>query len=167
VGNILAIVIEREIGSVDRFNTSGQLTSHAGLVPTVHASGGKARFGRMRKPSSQYLKWAFIEAADVVVRHRRHPAWSSEYVCQVCEGVCRRKGHAVAVGAVARHLAEAAFWIPKRPQPYRPPPCGRPVDSPKGRLSQAGARACPFVSPEIRELIAWHLLDLLMPLDGV
>lgn len=62
VGDILSIVIEREIGSIDRFDTSGQFTSHAGLVPTVHASGGKTRFGHMRKPCNQYLKWAFRAA---------------------------------------------------------------------------------------------------------
>jgi len=121
VGNILAIVVDREIGSIDRFCTSGQFTSYAGLVPTVHASGGKTRFGHMRKPSNQYLKWAFIEAANVVVRHRHHPAWKVTYVCQIYDQVSQRKGHAVAVGAVARHLAEGAFWILKRQQPYRPP----------------------------------------------
>jgi transposase len=41
VANILAIVIEREIGSIDRFATPGQLASYAGVVPTVHASGAK------------------------------------------------------------------------------------------------------------------------------
>jgi transposase len=121
VGDILGIVIDREIGSIDRFCTSGRFTSYAGLVPTVHASGGKTRFGHMRKPSNQYLKWAFIEAANVVVRHRHHPAWKTKYVCQVYDQVCQRKGHAIAVGAVARHLAEAAFWMLKRQQPYRPP----------------------------------------------
>ncbi len=121
VGDVLAIVIEREIGSIDRFPTSGHLTSFAGLVPTVHASGGKTRFGHMRKPCNQYLKWAFIEAANVVVRHRHHPAWKTKYVCQIYDQVSQRKGHAVAVGAVARHLAESAFWIIKRQQPYRPP----------------------------------------------
>ena len=121
VGDILAIVIDREVGSIDRFDTAGQFTSYAGLVPIVHASAGKNRFGHMRKPSSQYLKWAFIEAANVVVRHRHHPAWTTKYVCQVYDQVCQRKGHAIAVGAVARHVAEAAFWILKRQQPYRPP----------------------------------------------
>jgi transposase len=121
VANILAIVIEREIGSIDRFDTPGQLASYAGVVPTVHASGGKTRLGHMRKPSNQYLKWAFIEAANVVVRHRRHPAWKTKYVCRVYDHVCQRKGHPIAVGAVARHLAEAGFWILKRQQPYRPP----------------------------------------------
>ncbi len=121
VANILAIVIEREIGSIDRFDTPGQLASYVGVVPTVHASGGKTRFGHMRKPSNQYLKWAFIEAANVVVRHRRHPSWKGKYVCHIYDQVSRRKGHAIAVGAVARHLAESAFWILKRQQPYRPP----------------------------------------------
>jgi transposase len=121
VANVLAIVIEREIGSIDRFDTSGQFTSFSGLVPTVHASGGKTRFGHMRKPCNQYLKWSFIEAANVIVRHRHHPAWKTKYVCQIYDQVSQRKGHAVAVGAVARHLAEAAFWILKRQQPYRPP----------------------------------------------
>jgi len=121
VGDILAVVIEREIGSIDRFETSGQFTSFAGLVPTVHASGGKTRFGHMRKPCNQYLKWAFIEAANVIVRHRHHPAWKTKYVCQVYDQVSHRKGHAVAVGAVARHLAEGAYWIIKRQEPYRPP----------------------------------------------
>jgi len=121
VGDILAIVIEREIGSIDRFDTAGQLASYAGVVPTIHASGGKTRFGHMRKPSNQYLKWAFVEAANVVVRHRHHPAWKTKYVSQVYERVCRRKGHAIAVGAVARHLAEAAFWILNKQEPYRPP----------------------------------------------
>ena len=121
IGDILAIVIEREIGSIDRFDSAGRLASYAGVVPTVHASGGKTRFGHLRKASNQYLKWAFIEAANVVVRHRRHPAWKPKYVSHVYERVCRRKGHAVAVGGVARHLAEATFWILKRQQPYRPP----------------------------------------------
>jgi transposase len=121
VGDVLAIVIDREIGSIDRFDTPGQLASYTGVVPTVHASGGKARFGHMRKPSNQYLKWACIEAANVVVRHRRHPAWKGKYVCLIYDRVSRRKGHAIAVGAVARHLAEAAFWILKTQQPYRPP----------------------------------------------
>lgn len=125
VGNILAIVIEREIGSVDRFATAGQLASYAGVVPTVRASGGKTRFGHMRKACNQYLKWAFIEAANVVVRHRRHAAWKTKYVCQVYDRVCRRKGHAIAVGAVARHLAEAAFWVLNRQQTYRPPAVGQ------------------------------------------
>ena len=158
IGDILAIVIEREIGSIDRFDTSGRLTSYAGVVPTVHASGGKTRFGHMCKSSNQYLKWAFIEAANVVVRHRHHPAWKTKYVCQVYDQVCQRKGHAVAVGAVARHLAEAAFWILKRQQPYRPPAMRR--TSPK----QVQGRT-QLVPSEVRELTLETRVDCLAPAE--
>ncbi|NIN96573.1 MAG: transposase, partial [Anaerolineae bacterium] len=33
--------------------------ANAGLIPKVHASAGKTRFGHMRKQANQYLKWAF------------------------------------------------------------------------------------------------------------
>ena len=35
--------------------------------------------------------------------------------------IARRKGHAKAIGAVARHLAEAMFWILSKHEPYREP----------------------------------------------
>ena len=121
VGNILAIVIEREVGTVDRFPAAGHLAAYAGLVPKVHSSGGKTRYGHMRKQANNYLKWAFIEAANVVVAHRHHPSWRQKKVTQVYERICRRKGHAIAVGAVARHLAESAFWILKKGEDYQDP----------------------------------------------
>src|SRR4030065_181947 len=62
-----------------------------------------------------------IQPPNVAARHRPHPAWKTKYVCQIYDQVSQRKGHAIAVGAVARHLAEGAFWILKRQQPYRPP----------------------------------------------
>jgi transposase len=136
VGNILAIVIDREIGSIDRFPTAPNLASYSGVVPRVHASGGKSRYGRMRKQSNQYLKWAFIEAANVIVRHRHHPKWQQKHVSLLYERICNRKGHAIAVGAVARHLAEAAFWMLKKKEDYRDPAFPKQV-SPR----QAKARA--------------------------
>jgi hypothetical protein len=98
----------------------------------------------MRKPSGQHLKWAFIEAAKVVVRHRHHPAWMTDYVSRVCDQVCQRRGHAIAIGAMAPHLAQACFWLLKRQQPNRPPAVGQA--SPK----QVQGRAW-LVPSEVRE----------------
>jgi hypothetical protein len=42
-------------------------------------------------------------------------------VTYLYQRVKQRKGHSVAVGAVARHLAEATFWILKKQEPYREP----------------------------------------------
>jgi transposase len=121
VANILAIVIEREMGTVDRFSSSAHFASYAGTVPTVKASGGKFRYGRLRKQSNQYLKWAFIEAANVIVRQRRHANWRVKHVTILYERIRQRKGHSVAVGAVARHLSEAAFWMLRKQEPYKDP----------------------------------------------
>jgi len=121
VANILSITIEREVGDVNRFPSSAQFASYAGTVPTVKASGGKIRYGRLRNQSNQYLKWAFIEAVNVVVRQRRHTNWRNKHVTILYERIKRRKGHSVAVGAVARHLSEAAFWMLRKQEPYKDP----------------------------------------------
>jgi transposase len=111
---ILSIVIDRELGSIQRFPSPKHLASYSGLVPRVSASGGKVHYGRMVRQSNHYLKWAFIEAANVIVRQRRHPNWRGMYVVRLFERTRQRKGHAVAVGATARYLAEAAFWVLKK-----------------------------------------------------
>ncbi len=121
VGVILAIVIVCEIGSIARFPSAEHCASYAGTVPTHRASGGRIRYGRMRKQANQYLKWAFVEAANAVCRQRNHPAWRRKHVSRLYERICRRRGHAIAIGAVARHLSEAAFWVLTRQEPYREP----------------------------------------------
>jgi hypothetical protein len=65
------------------------------------------------------LKWAFAEAANsVAVNYRRCP---ERHVSQLYARLRARKGHAKAVGAVARHLAEATFHVLSRQQAYRDP----------------------------------------------
>lgn len=139
---VLAIVIDREVGSIDRFLAAKHFTSYCGLVPKVSASAGRAHYGRMVKQCNTYLKWAFIEAANVIVRHRHHPNWRRKYVVHLYERTRRRKGHAVAVGATARYLAESTFWVLKKNEPYREPPHWAPggKKSPVS-LNQGKARA--------------------------
>src|SRR5262245_11313336 len=43
------------------------------------------------------------------------------HVTRLFERVAQRKGHQKAIGAVARHLAEATYWILTKQQPYREP----------------------------------------------
>jgi transposase len=135
---ILSIVIDREVGSIDRFPSPHHFASYSGLVPKVKASGGKVHYGRMIKQANNYLKWAFIEAANVVVRQRHHPAWQSKHVVQIYERTRQRKGHAVAVGAVARYLAEATYWILKKDEPYREPISRQPAGSTSAASSKQG-----------------------------
>lgn len=119
VGVILGTVIEAEVGSVDRFPSACHLTSYAGTAPRVFASGGKTRFLGLRVDINHYLKWAFVEAANWICMTRE--AHSERHVCRLYERIARRRGHQKAIGAVARHLAEATYWILKKKEPYREP----------------------------------------------
>jgi transposase len=121
VGDILAIVIGTEIGLIERFASAEQLASYAGTVPAVKSSGGKVRYGYSPKEANHYLKWAFVEAANGPAQYRQKPHWQHRHVTRLYERVSLRKGHSVAVGAVARHLAEATFWILNKKEPYREP----------------------------------------------
>jgi transposase len=119
VGVVLAATIALEIGEVARFGSAERLASYAGTTPRVHASGDRVRYGRTRPDVNRYLKWAFAEAANsVAVNHRRCP---ERHVSQLYTRLRARKGHSKAVGAVARHLAEAAFHVLSRQQEYRDP----------------------------------------------
>jgi transposase len=139
---VLAIVIDREVGSIDRFPEAKSFANYCGLVPKLSASGGHVHYGRMIKQANNYLKWAFIEAANVIVAHRHHANWPGKYVVHLYERTQRRKGHAVAVGATARYLAEATYWVLKKGEPYREPPLWRPegMKSPVS-LSQGQVRS--------------------------
>ena len=108
VGFILAVVIGLEVGAVGRFARAEKLAAYAGTTPRVHAGGGKTRFGPLRPDVNRYLKWAFIEAANAICIHR--PRRPRRHVSRLYERIARRKGHSKAIGAVARHLAEATYW---------------------------------------------------------
>ena len=128
VGVILAATIALEIGEVERFPSAMHLASYAGTTPRVHASGGKVRYGPLRADVNRYLKWALAEAANsVAVNHLRCP---DRHVSQLYRRLRLHKGHPKAIGAVARHLAEAAFQVLRGKQMYQDPGLGR------GRTSQ-------------------------------
>jgi transposase len=48
LGRFFSVLVVHEIGDIHRFATSEKLCSYAGLVPSVHASGGKIFTGASR-----------------------------------------------------------------------------------------------------------------------
>jgi len=119
VGFILAAVILSEVGDIERFPSALHFASYAGTAPRVHASGGKVRIGQLRSDVNRYLKWAFIEAANSISVNRHR--CSQRHVNPLYERIRSRRGHQTAAGAVARHLAEATFWVLKKREAYREP----------------------------------------------
>jgi transposase len=60
-----------------------------------------------------------LEAGNVIcLQHARYPY---RHVSQLYLKVRQRRGHQKAVGAVARHLAEATWWMLKKGQAYQEP----------------------------------------------
>jgi len=117
VGFILSVVILQEVGDIGRFKSPERFASYSGVTPRVHASGGKVRYGRLRPDANHYLKWAFSEAGNsVAVNRKRLP---DRHVSGLYNRIRHRKGHAKAVGAVARHLAEATYWVLTKGEAYR------------------------------------------------
>jgi transposase len=119
VGKILSMVLMLEIGRVDRFPTAAHLASYAGLVPRVHSSGGHTKMGEVCGNVNRNLKWAFVETGNLVVVNQRWLAGS--HVVRLYQRIKRNKNHQKAVVAVGRHLAEAAWWVLTKQEPYREP----------------------------------------------
>jgi len=119
IGFILAVVIALELGDIKRFSSPERLASYSGMVPRAHSSGGKTRYGQLRSDVNHYLKWAYSEAGNstAVNRTRLPGRHVSELYCRIRS----RSGHAKAVGAVGRHLAEASFWVLTKNVDYKEP----------------------------------------------
>lgn len=121
VGPILSMVMMLEIGRADRFPTAAHLASYAGLVPRVHSSGGHTRMGQVCGNVNRNLKWAFVETANLIVINQRRLCGT--HVVRLYQRIKRAKNHQKAAMAVARHLAEAAWWVLTKLEAYREPQC--------------------------------------------
>lgn len=119
VGFILGLVILLEVGDVQRFPTAAHLAGYAGTTPRVDASGGKIRIGRLRPDVNHYLKWAYLEAANVICMHQQD--WPHRHVVRLYQRIAHHRGRPKAQAAVARHLAEATYWLLTKEEAYCEP----------------------------------------------
>jgi len=120
VGKILSMVLMLEIGRIDRFPTAAHLASYAGLVPRVRSSGGRTHMGQICGNVNRNLKWAFVETGNLIVINQRR--FAGTHVVRLYQRIKRAKNHQKAVVAIARHLAEAAWWVLTKQEVYREPP---------------------------------------------
>lgn len=119
VGRILSAVMALEIGDVARFPRAENLAGYAGLVPRLIASGGKLYHGRTAPDVNRTLKWAFVEAGNLVPAQAQRLA--GRHVLGLYARLRQKRNHYKAVVAVGRHMAEAAYWILTKGEAYREP----------------------------------------------
>jgi len=103
VNVICAATFLAAVGDIGRFRTSRQLVGYLGLDPRVRQSGSSpAKSGPISKRGSGTVRWALVEAAWSVVHQ---PGPMRAYY----QRLRARRGHQIAVVAVARKLA-VLFW---------------------------------------------------------
>jgi transposase len=100
------------IGSVRRFEDPHKLAAYFGLVPKVYQSGSHCYTGRITKTGSKLARWLAIEAAQSIAR-------SSSPLAASYHRIRRRKGHAIAVTALARKLVVVVWHVLTKQEPYR------------------------------------------------
>lgn len=104
VGKILALIFLYEIHDISRFADVGKFLSYARLVRGSHESAGKKKGSPGKKIGNAHLKWAFGEAACLLVRHcERAKAWLKRK-----EKKC---GKAKALAILAAKLGRTVYYL--------------------------------------------------------
>lgn len=111
IGEVLAHTLLYEIHDISRFPTVQKFCSYARLVKTKHTSMGKAKRGGSSKIGNQHLKWAFSEAAVMMVRDSK----TAERFVLRQE---KKHGKAKALSLLAHKLGRAAYFMMLRNTPY-------------------------------------------------
>jgi transposase len=113
VGKILALVILYEIEDIRRFEQVGRFISYARLVKCSRESAGKKSGARNSKIGNAHLKWAFSEAAVLLLKeHQAAKDWHEKLV--------GRYGKAKALSIMAQKLGRTVYYMLKRKEPFDP-----------------------------------------------
>jgi transposase len=111
IGEILAMTILYEVPDFNRFDTVQEFCSYARLVAPRAESSGKLKGSRARKQGNVHLKWAFSEAAVLLLR-LNPPAQKLQ------SRLAKRFGKAKALSVLANKLGRAVFYMQKRQVPF-------------------------------------------------
>ena len=84
VGPITALAFVLTLCEVSRFQHSGQVASHVGLIPREHSSGGRQRLGAISKQGNRFLRQLLVESAQWACRY-------DEQFCRQYQARCHHK----------------------------------------------------------------------------
>jgi transposase len=112
IGHYSAMLILAEVGDFSRFPTAKHLVSYAGLNPSVHASGGITRYGRITKQGSSWLRWVMVEVASIASRH-------SSRLGHLHSRIAYKHGNNTANIAVAREVLTICYHMLRKGESYK------------------------------------------------
>lgn len=111
VGKVLALIMLYEIHDIGRFAGVGNFVSYARLVRCSHESAGKKSPGKGKKIGNAHLKWAFSEAAVLMMRE----------IPQAMRFVTRKEkqhGKAKAISILAARMGRSVYFMLKRKEAF-------------------------------------------------
>lgn len=111
VGKLLSLMLLYEIHNIDRFPTVGDFLSYARLVTPKQISDGKITGQGGAKIGNAHLKWAFSEAALMMLRY-------SERAQQFLTRKQKKYGNGRAMTMLARKIARTVYYMWKRKEAF-------------------------------------------------
>lgn len=114
IGDVIALTISFELGSLLRFRKVGNYLSYCRLVDSKCTTNGKKKGENNRKNGNPYLCWAYIEAANFAKR-------SCPYAQAYFKNKFKQSGkYVLAIKALASKIARATYYMMLRGEHYNP-----------------------------------------------
>ena len=111
VGKILSLVLLYEIDDIARFPEVGNFLSYARLVRPEHESAGKKKGSGQKKIGNAHLKWAFSEAACLMLRALpRAKTWLARQE--------RKRGKRKALSFLEAKIGRAVYHLWRKQAPF-------------------------------------------------
>jgi transposase len=111
IGKVLGLILLYEIQDIQRFPEDGNFLSYARLVRCEHESAGKKKGSGGRKIGNAHLKWAFSEAAALMLRCL--PAAKTWLQRQE-----RKRGKRKALAVLEAKIGRAVYQVWRKQQPF-------------------------------------------------
>ena len=114
IGELTAAVIMSEYGDINKFESSAQMLSFAGLEPGYYQSGQAEHGGHIVKRGSSHLRCALMNACLPLITYE--PIFAEYYAKKRAEG----KPHRVALTHVAKKLLRVIYTLQTKNISYDP-----------------------------------------------
>jgi transposase len=113
IGPILGLTLLYEVDDIRRFPEAGHFLSYSRLVRCEHSSAGKVKGSGPKKMGNAHLKWAFSEAACLMIR--AVPAVKAWVQRQE-----RRRGKRKALAILEAKIGRAVYHLWRKQVPFDP-----------------------------------------------
>jgi transposase len=111
IGKVLSLILLYEVHDIQRFPEVGNFLSYSRLVRCAHESNGKVKGYGGRKIGNGHLKWAFSEAACLLLR-----------ACEPAKKWLQRKekkvGKATALGILSAKLGRTVYHLWRKQEAF-------------------------------------------------